>query len=146
MVCEKQSIKKEFYFALIMDRAHNVCSIDSYINLVALCIYSSCFGYSWHACSVLLIIIMHLIVKSNVLLSFQGPLMVASSEGGMNIEDVARDNPDSIIKAPVDITTGTCIVIPPSLFYSNSHLQECLRSKHRKWLRGSGSPPHQLIE
>ncbi|XP_003383654.1 PREDICTED: succinate--CoA ligase [ADP-forming] subunit beta, mitochondrial-like [Amphimedon queenslandica] len=58
MVCEKQSIKKEFYFALIMDRAHN------------------------------------------------GPLMVASSEGGMNIEDVARDNPDSIIKDPVDITIG----------------------------------------
>ena len=33
--------------------------------------------------------------------------MVASSEGGMNIEDVAKKNPDSIIKDPVDITTGS---------------------------------------
>ena len=41
--------------------------------------------------------------------------MVASSEGGMNIEDVARDNPDSIIKDPVDITIGTVISPPLSL-------------------------------
>ena len=33
--------------------------------------------------------------------------MVASSEGGMNIEDVAKKNPDSIIKDPVDVTTGS---------------------------------------
>ena len=33
--------------------------------------------------------------------------MVASSEGGMNIEDVAKKNPESIIKDPVDITTGS---------------------------------------
>ena len=32
--------------------------------------------------------------------------MVGSSQGGMNIEEVARDNPQAIIKEPVDITTG----------------------------------------
>ena len=32
--------------------------------------------------------------------------MVGSSQGGMNIEEVARDNPHAIIKEPVDITTG----------------------------------------
>ena len=32
--------------------------------------------------------------------------MVGSSQGGMSIEEVARDNPQAIIKEPVDITTG----------------------------------------
>lgn len=38
--------------------------------------------------------------------TFMGPVMVGSSQGGMNIEEVARDNPQAIIKEPVDITTG----------------------------------------
>lgn len=38
--------------------------------------------------------------------TFMGPVMVGSSQGGMNIEEVARDNPHAIIKEPVDITTG----------------------------------------
>ena len=36
----------------------------------------------------------------------QGPVIVASSQGGMNIEDVARDSPDALHKDPIDITTG----------------------------------------
>ena len=36
----------------------------------------------------------------------QGPCMIVSTEGGMNIEDVARDNPDAIVKVPVDIDNG----------------------------------------
>ena len=32
--------------------------------------------------------------------------MVGSSQGGMNIEEVAAENPTAIIKEPVDITTG----------------------------------------
>ena len=34
--------------------------------------------------------------------------MIVSTEGGMNIEDVARDNPDAIVKIPVDINAGKC--------------------------------------
>lgn len=32
--------------------------------------------------------------------------MIASSQGGVNIEEVARDNPDAIIKEPIDIVKG----------------------------------------
>jgi len=36
----------------------------------------------------------------------RGPLLIASSQGGMSIEDVAAENPDAIIKQPIDIFTG----------------------------------------
>uniref|UniRef100_A0A4W3HNF7 Succinate--CoA ligase [ADP-forming] subunit beta, mitochondrial n=1 Tax=Callorhinchus milii TaxID=7868 RepID=A0A4W3HNF7_CALMI len=38
--------------------------------------------------------------------SHQGPVLIGSSQGGVNIEDVAADNPDAIIKEPVDIMEG----------------------------------------
>lgn len=38
--------------------------------------------------------------------SFAGPVMVGSSQGGMNIEEVARENPAAIIKEPIDIFNG----------------------------------------
>lgn len=39
-------------------------------------------------------------------LSTQGPAIVASSEGGMDIEKVAANNPDAIIKEGIDIKVG----------------------------------------
>ena len=39
----------------------------------------------------------------------QGPVLIASSEGGVNIEDVAAKNPDAIIKVPIDINNGFAI-------------------------------------
>ncbi|EEB12253.1 succinate-CoA ligase, beta subunit, putative [Pediculus humanus corporis] len=38
--------------------------------------------------------------------SFAGPVIIASSEGGVNIEDVAAENPNAIIYEPVDIKKG----------------------------------------
>jgi len=38
--------------------------------------------------------------------AFGGPVLIASSEGGVNIEDVAAKNPDAIIKVPIDINNG----------------------------------------
>ena len=32
--------------------------------------------------------------------------MIASSEGGVNIEEIAAKNPDAIIKIPIDILEG----------------------------------------
>ena len=32
--------------------------------------------------------------------------MIVSTQGGMNIEEVAKENPDAIVKIPVDIDTG----------------------------------------
>ena len=39
----------------------------------------------------------------------QGPVLIASSEGGVNIEDVAAANPEAIMKVPIDIKEGKCL-------------------------------------
>jgi len=36
----------------------------------------------------------------------QGPVMVASPKGGMDIEQVAHDTPDQIFSQPIDIDKG----------------------------------------
>uniref|UniRef100_A0A2K6FH09 succinate--CoA ligase (ADP-forming) n=1 Tax=Propithecus coquereli TaxID=379532 RepID=A0A2K6FH09_PROCO len=38
--------------------------------------------------------------------SFQGPVLIGSSQGGVNIEDVAAETPDAIVKEPIDIVEG----------------------------------------
>ncbi|XP_045455178.1 succinate--CoA ligase [ADP-forming] subunit beta, mitochondrial [Melitaea cinxia] len=38
--------------------------------------------------------------------SFNGPVIIASSQGGVNIEDVAAENPDAITYEPIDIVSG----------------------------------------
>jgi len=38
--------------------------------------------------------------------TFNGPCCIASSEGGVNIEDVAATNPDAIVKFPIDCIEG----------------------------------------
>lgn len=38
--------------------------------------------------------------------SFQGPVLIGSSQGGVNIEDVAAENPDAIVMEPIDIIEG----------------------------------------
>uniref|UniRef100_A0A8C5ES66 Succinate--CoA ligase [ADP-forming] subunit beta, mitochondrial n=1 Tax=Gouania willdenowi TaxID=441366 RepID=A0A8C5ES66_GOUWI len=38
--------------------------------------------------------------------AFQGPVLIGSSQGGVNIEDVAAENPDAIVKEPIDIVEG----------------------------------------
>merc|ERR1712142_407763 len=58
MVCERLYSRREYYFAIAMERAYS------------------------------------------------GPVMVSSMQGGMAIEDVARDNPDAILKDPIDIELG----------------------------------------
>ncbi len=41
----------------------------------------------------------------------KGPVVVASSQGGMDIEQVAHDNPSAIISVPVDINKGKLLFI-----------------------------------
>uniref|UniRef100_T1GFE3 ATP-grasp fold succinyl-CoA synthetase-type domain-containing protein n=1 Tax=Megaselia scalaris TaxID=36166 RepID=T1GFE3_MEGSC len=38
--------------------------------------------------------------------AFNGPVIIASSQGGVNIEEVAAENPDAIIYEPIDIAKG----------------------------------------
>nr|CAI5849097.1 unnamed protein product [Callosobruchus analis] len=58
MVAERKFPRKEYYFAVMMERA------------------------------------------------FNGPVIIASSQGGVNIEEVAAENPDAIVYEPVDIIKG----------------------------------------
>jgi len=58
MVTERKFPRKEYYFAVMMERA------------------------------------------------FAGPVIIASNQGGVNIEEVAAENPDAIIYEPVDIIKG----------------------------------------
>jgi len=45
-----------------------------------------------------------------VLCELQGPVLIASSQGGVNIEDVAAENPDAILYEPIDVTQGKCLL------------------------------------
>eukprot|EP00092_Neocalanus_flemingeri_P030952 GFUD01033614.1.p1 GENE.GFUD01033614.1~~GFUD01033614.1.p1 ORF type:complete len:451 (+),score=138.65 GFUD01033614.1:202-1554(+) len=38
--------------------------------------------------------------------AYNGPVCIASSEGGVNIEEVAEKNPDAIVKYPIDVVKG----------------------------------------
>uniref|UniRef100_A0A8I3W4U5 ATP-grasp fold succinyl-CoA synthetase-type domain-containing protein n=1 Tax=Callithrix jacchus TaxID=9483 RepID=A0A8I3W4U5_CALJA len=38
--------------------------------------------------------------------SFQGPVLIGSSHGGINMEDVAAETPEAIIKEPIDTVEG----------------------------------------
>lgn len=38
--------------------------------------------------------------------AFNGPVLIASSQGGVNIEEVAAENPDAIVYEPIDINKG----------------------------------------
>merc|ERR1711884_760258 len=38
--------------------------------------------------------------------AFNGPVIIASSEGGANIEETAEKNPDAIVKFPIDVVEG----------------------------------------
>ncbi|KAF2894433.1 hypothetical protein ILUMI_11740 [Ignelater luminosus] len=58
MVAERKFPRKEFYFAIMMER------------------------------------------------SFNGPVVIASSQGGVNIEEVAAENPSAILYEPIDIVEG----------------------------------------
>lgn len=58
MVAERKFPRREFYFAVMMERA------------------------------------------------FNGPVLIASSQGGVNIEDVAAETPEAILYEPIDINTG----------------------------------------
>ena len=43
--------------------------------------------------------------------SMNGPCCIASSEGGVNIEEVAASNPDAIVKFPIDCVEGAMPIL-----------------------------------
>jgi succinyl-CoA synthetase beta subunit len=60
--------------------------------------------------------------------AYSGPVIIASSQGGVAIEDVARDSPEAIVTQPIDIETGVTQSIASQIvkklgFHTSSHEQ-----------------------
>ena len=60
--------------------------------------------------------------------AYNGPVIIASSQGGMAIEDVAKESPDAIITQPVDIQEGLTYetakkIVKKMGFHAASHEQ-----------------------
>jgi succinyl-CoA synthetase beta subunit len=79
-VCERLFPRREFYFAILVDRKAQVRRI---------CMASEGLG------------------AEGGTRARQGPVLVASAQGGMDIEAVAHENPSAILSEPVSITKGT---------------------------------------
>lgn len=60
--------------------------------------------------------------------SFGGPVMLASSVGGVNIEEIAAETPEAIITEPIDINTGItdgqAKMVAEKLGFSESSIEE----------------------
>ena len=63
--------------------------------------------------------------------SFDGPVIITSTQGGGNIEDIAAESPDAIIRHPIDILTGLerkdALKIAAQLGFHNETLEEVRR-------------------
>lgn len=59
---------------------------------------------------------------------FNGPVIITSTQGGSNIEEIAAENPDAIIQHPINIEEGLhreeALSIADRLGFRNDALQE----------------------
>ena len=64
----------------------------------------------WHSgenCSIKVAVDVEFVIDSNYFnLLIQGPVLVGSQQGGVDIEQVAKDSPEAIVKMGVDIING----------------------------------------
>lgn len=58
--------------------------------------------------------------------STQSPVIVASSQGGMDIETVAKETPDAIITTPVDINKGVTDDIARNIATELGFSEQCI--------------------
>ena len=67
--------------------------------------------------------------------AYNGPVMVGSPKGGMDIEAVAHDTPEAIFKEPINIEKGPtkeqCLKMAKNLGFEGPHLQEATRQIER---------------
>lgn len=77
-ICERKFARREFYLAVLMDRAS------------------------------------------------QGPVIVSSSQGGMDIEGVAKENPEAIITTHIDIHTGVTDEIARKIAVDLGFSEQCI--------------------
>jgi succinyl-CoA synthetase beta subunit len=77
-ICERKFARREFYLAILMDRAT------------------------------------------------QGPIIVSSSQGGMDIEGVAKEDPDAIVTTPIDIHKGVTDEVATKVATSLGFSEQCI--------------------
>jgi succinyl-CoA synthetase beta subunit len=58
----------------------------------------------------------------------QGPVIVASSQGGMNIEDVAKENPEAIITTKINIHEGVTDAIGRDIATKLGFSEQCIEA------------------
>ncbi|RMD43001.1 hypothetical protein DV735_g2084, partial [Chaetothyriales sp. CBS 134920] len=58
--------------------------------------------------------------------STQSPVIVSSSQGGMDIEGVAKENPDAIIATPIDINVGVTDEIAEKIARDLGFSEQCV--------------------
>ncbi|PGH13721.1 hypothetical protein AJ80_06226 [Polytolypa hystricis UAMH7299] len=56
----------------------------------------------------------------------QGPVIVASSQGGMDIETVAKETPDAILTTPIDINVGVTDEIARNIATEMGFSEQCV--------------------
>ena len=56
----------------------------------------------------------------------QSPVIIASSQGGMSIEDVAKENPDAIITTKIDIQKGATDEIATDVATKLGFSEQCI--------------------
>ncbi|KAJ5300592.1 sugar kinase [Penicillium atrosanguineum] len=78
LICERKFARREFYLAILMDRA------------------------------------------------LQTPIIVSSSQGGMDIEAVAKENPEAITTTPIDINTGVTDEIARTIAIDLGFSEQCI--------------------
>ncbi|RDW67117.1 succinate--CoA ligase (GDP-forming) subunit beta [Aspergillus mulundensis] len=61
----------------------------------------------------------------------QGPVIVASSQGGMDIEAVAKENPEAIITTPIDINVGVTDAIATKIAQELGFSEQCVDDARR---------------
>lgn len=85
MVTQRMFPRKEYYLAVMMERAFGVSFVKKRLTDVDI-----------------------LYREKNLTGYFllQGPVIIASSQGGVNIEEVAATNPSAIMYEPIDINKG----------------------------------------
>lgn len=85
MVTQRMFPRKEYYLAVMMERAFGVSFVKKRLTDIDI-------AYR----------------EKNLIryFLFQGPVIIASSQGGVNIEEVAATNPSAIMYEPIDIDKG----------------------------------------
>ncbi len=62
---------------------------------------------------------------------FDGPVIITSTQGGTNIEEIAVEHPEAIIRHPIDIheglTRADALAISERLEFHNEALQEVVK-------------------